>query len=83
MAATDVAPFIAVFIVGAVAGRLIAGRLAWVVALAFLVAHFLLSVGTGRAGDELFAYVVPVNIVLLVLAAFGAGVGRAARRSVM
>jgi len=38
--------------------------------------HFALSIVTGRAKKDLFAYVVPVNLVLLGLAVIGLLGGR-------
>jgi hypothetical protein len=83
MSATDVGPFIIVLVVGVLCGRLIARRVAWVVALALPAAHFVLSVVTGRAGDDLVTYVIPINIALGCLAAVGAILGRLWRRSVV
>ncbi len=81
MSLVDVAPFVAVFVVGLFFGRMIRGRAAWAVGLALPVGHFLLSIATGRAGDELFSYVIPVNAVLLVIAAVAVLVGRSWRRA--
>ncbi len=76
MSLVDFAPFFVVFLVGAVAGRLLAGRLAWSVALIVPVVHFALSIVTGRANEDFFAYVVPVNILLLGIAIIGLLSGR-------
>lgn len=62
--AIDVGPFIVVFVVGVLCGRLIASRVAWAAALALPAAHFILSVVSGRVGDDLFSYVIPINIAL-------------------
>ena len=76
MSLVDLAPFFVVFLVGAVAGRLLAGRLAWSVALIVPVVHVALSIATGRANEDLVAYVVPVNLLLLGMAIFGLLGGR-------
>lgn len=80
MAVIDIAPFVACLLVGAVAGRFLPGSAAWLLALFPPVAHFALSVLTGRAGDDLLSYVVPVNMLLLGLAVLGLLGGRALRR---
>lgn len=76
MSLVDFAPFFVVFLVGAAAGRLLTGRLAWSVALFVPVMHFALSIVTGRAKEDLLAYVVPVNVVLLGIAIIGLIGGR-------
>ncbi len=76
----DVAPFVVVLLVGAGAGRFVPGSAAWFIALLPPVAHFALSVLTGRAGEDLLSYVVPVNLVLLGLALMGLLSGQALRR---
>lgn len=76
MSLLDIAPFFVVFLVGVAAGHLLAGRWAWSVALFVPVMHFALSIVTGRAKEDLFAYVVPVNLVLLGLAIIGLLGGR-------
>ena len=76
MGLVDIAPFIVVFLLGAAAGRLFSGRLVWLVALALPILHFALSVLTGRAGDELFTYVLPANVALGVLAVVGVFAGQ-------
>lgn len=82
MTLVDFAPFFVVFLVGVVAGRLMAGSLAWSVALMVPVVHFALSIVTGRANEVFFAYVVPVNILLLGIAIIGllAGARRQSER---
>lgn len=80
MAVVDVAPFAVFVLVGAVAGRFLPGSAAWLLALFPPVAHFGLSVLTGRAGDDLLSYVVPVNLLLLGVAVLGLLGGRALRR---
>lgn len=81
MSVVDVAPFAVVFLVGLFCGRVLRGWLAWAVGLALPVGHFLLSVATGRAGEELVSYVIPVNVVLLVVAGVGVLSGRYWRRA--
>ena len=76
MSAVDVGPFIAVLIVGLVCGRFVRSRRAWAVALALPAAHFVLSVVTGRADEDLFSYVIPINAALACLAAVGVVLGR-------
>ncbi len=80
MAVIDVAPFAVFLLVGGVAGRFLPGSAAWVLALSLPVAHFGLSLLTGRAGDDLLSYVVPVNLLLLGLAVLGLLGGRSLRR---
>lgn len=80
VAVVDVAPFVVFLLVGAVAGRFLPGSAAWLLALFPPVAHFGLSVLTGRAGDDLLSYVLPVNLLLLGLAILGLLGGRALRR---
>jgi len=80
VAVVDVAPFVVFLVVGAVAGRFLSGSAAWLVALFPPAVHLGLSVVTGRAGEDLFSYVVPVNLLLLGLAALGLLAGRALRR---
>lgn len=80
MAAIDLAPFFVVFLVGLGCGRLLPRNAAWLVALTLPVAHFLVSVVTGRAGEDLLTYVVPVNLGLLGLAGAGVLIGRSWRR---
>lgn len=80
MAVVDVAPFVVVLVIGVLAGRFLTGSVAWLAALTPPVAHFALSVLTGRAGDDLFSYVVPVNLLLLGLAVLGLLGGWALRR---
>ena len=80
MAVIDVAPFVAFLLLGVLAGSLLPGLAAWLLALAPPLAHFGLSVLTGRAGDDLLSYVVPVNLLLVGLAGSGVLVGRALRR---
>ncbi len=80
MAAVHLAPFFVVFLVGFVCGRLLPSNAAWFIALALPAAHFIVSVVTGRAGEDLLTYVVPVNLALLGLAGTGALIGRAWRR---
>lgn len=71
VAVVDAAPFVVVVLIGVLAGRFPTGSGAWLVALAPPVAHFALSVLTGRAGDDFLSYVVPVNLLLLGLAVLG------------
>ena len=78
--AVDVAPFVAFILVGALAGRFLPTSAAWLIALVLPVAHFGVSVFTGRAGEDLLSYVVPVNLVLLALAVLGLLAGRARHR---
>jgi hypothetical protein len=80
VAVVDVAPFLVVLLIGVLAGRSLSGSVAWLAAVAPPVAHFALSVFTGRAGDDLLSYVVPVNLLLLGLAVLGLFSGRAIRR---
>ena len=80
MSATDIVPFFAFFLAGAASGRFVPGRPAWVIGLALPVAHFMLSIVTGRASEDLLTYVVPVNLILLGLAASGVLLGRSWRR---
>lgn len=80
MAVVDVAPFVVLLLIGVLAGRFLTGPVAWLAALAPPVAHFALSVLTGRAGDDLFSYVVPMNLLLLGLAVLGLFGGRALGR---
>lgn len=58
-----------------------AGRLAWSVALIVPIVHFALSIVTGRANEQFFAYVVPVNILLLGSAIIGLLAAPVASRS--
>ena len=76
LTAIDVGPFIATFVIGVLCGRFVASRTAWVVAFGLPVAHFVLSAATGRAGEDLFSYVVPINIALAFAAGVGVAVGR-------
>jgi hypothetical protein len=55
VAVVDVAPFVVFLLLGAVAGRFLPGSAAWLLALFPPVAHFGLSVLTGRAGDDLLS----------------------------
>ncbi len=80
VAVVDVAPFVVFPLVGAVAGRLLSGSAAWALALLPPAAHFGLSVVTGRAEEDFLSYVVPVNLLLLGLAALGLLGGRVLRR---
>lgn len=80
MSGVDWAPFFVVLLVGAAAGALLAGRLAWVVAVFLPVAHFILSIAMGRAGENFLGHVVPVNLVLLAIAVIGVLGGRWLRR---
>ena len=48
--------------------------------LALPVAHFMLGVLTGRASEGVLTHVVPVNLILLGLAASGVLFGRSWRR---
>lgn len=82
MTVIDVAPFIVAFIVGVLCGRFIASGLAWVVAVALPTAHFVLSVVTGRAGEDLLSYVIPINAALACAAAAGVVLGRLWLRTV-
>ena len=72
----DVAPFAAFLLAGVVCGRWVAGPWAWGIGLALPVAHLVLSVVTGRAGDDLGGYVLLVNAALLGLGAVGVLGGR-------
>ncbi len=80
MAVVDVAPFVVFLLVGVVAGRFLSGSIAWFLALSLPVAHFGLSLLTGRAGNDLLSYVVPVNLLLLAIAVLGLLGGRSLRR---
>ncbi len=80
MTVVDIAPFFAALVAGAACGRWIPGRWAWIVGLVLPVAHFLLSVATGRASEGFATYVVPVNVALLALAALGVLAGRSLRQ---
>jgi hypothetical protein len=75
----DWAPFLVAFIFGAAAGAIFAGRSAWVMAVSLPVAHFVLSIATGRAREGFLDYVVPVNLALLVIAVIGVLAGRRLR----
>ncbi len=75
----DIAPFGAFLLVGVVSGRWVAGSWACLIGLALPVAHLVLSVVTGRAGDDLFSYVLPVNAALLGSGALGVLAGRSLR----
>jgi hypothetical protein len=76
MALVDLAPFFVVLFIGAAAGRLLPGRVAWPGALLLPVGHFILSIATGRAREGFLSYVVPINLVLLALAVVGMLGGR-------
>jgi cell division protein FtsX len=71
MSFVDWAPFLVVFLVAAAAGVLFTGRLAWVIAVFLPLAHFAVSIATGRANEDFLDYVVPVNLVLLAIAVIG------------
>lgn len=71
MSVVDWAPFLVVFLVAAAAGILFTARLAWVIAVFLPIAHFILSLTTGRANEDFLNYVVPVNLVLLAIAVIG------------
>ncbi len=77
----DVAPFAVVFLVALFCGRVMRGWVAWLLGLALPLGHFVLSIATGRAGDDLLSYVVPVNVVLLVIAGVAVLLGRSWRRA--
>lgn len=80
MAVIDAAPFVGFLLVGAAAGRFGPWSAAWLLALFPPVAHFGLSVLTGRAGDDLLSYVLLVNLPLLGLAVLGLLGGQRLRR---
>ena len=71
MSVVDWAPFLVVFLVAAAAGIFFRGRLASVIAVSLPIAHFILSIATDRANEDLLNYVVPVNLVLLAIAVIG------------
>ncbi len=75
----DVAPFFVAVLIGVAAGCLFRGRWAWA-CLAFPLTHLLVSVLTGRAGEDLFTYVVPVNAVLGLVTVVGLVLGRLLRK---
>jgi hypothetical protein len=74
----DVAPFFVAMLIGVAAGCLLR-RWAWA-CLAFPLTHLLVSVLTGRAGEDLFTYVVPVNAVLGLVTVVGVVLGRLLRK---
>lgn len=76
----DVAPFVAVLIIGFAAGRLLPGRWPWA-CLVFPAAHLFVSIASGRAGDDLWSYVIPINAILAALTVGGMFVGRLRRRN--
>ncbi len=78
----DIAPFGVFLLAGVICGRWVAGSWAWVIGLGLPVAHLVLSVVTGRAGDDLFSYVLPVNAALLGFGVLGILAGRSLRRRV-
>lgn len=80
MAVLHLSPFFVAFLVGFGCGRLLPRNAAWLPALALPAAHFVVSVVTGRAGEELLTYVVPVNLALFGLTGAGVLIGGAWRR---
>lgn len=80
MGFVDVAPFVVVFFVGLASGRFLHGRWAWA-GLVLPLLHLVVSIMTGRAGDDLLTYVIPINAFLLGIAAGGIVAGRAWRHS--
>lgn len=71
MSVVDWGPFLVVFLVAAAAGILFTGIVAWAIAVFLPIAHFILSIATGRANEDFLNYVVPVNLVLLAIAVIG------------
>jgi hypothetical protein len=80
MTVVDWAPFLVVFTAGVTAGALLTKRLAWVIAASLPLGHFVLSIVTGRAREDLLGYVGPVNLLLLPLPVVGVLAGRRLRK---